>query len=166
MLDNCLLIRGVQIEAGDGVRGIRSAASGRLVTLDLRDVQGAPTSPGGFLIRCSAQRARVRNGRPGPDFMEIITCFTGTVDGPATMRFKIQNQSRSWWKWSSPTAALTITLVRWLVRVAATQTACDRLDRRDRGGSEDGLEGGDSENFYSEPKNYFVTGCSERLSMM
>jgi len=50
----------------------------------------------------------------------------------------------------------------WLVRLAAAQTACDRLDRRegDRSGSEDrsAYKGGGSENFYPEPENYVVTG--------
>ena len=59
---------------------------------------------------------------------------------------------------------------RCLVRIAAEKATLHRLDRREgeRSASRNGAvrKGGDSAEAHAGSKDYFVTGCNERLSMM
>ena len=150
ILDNCPLIRGVQIEAGDESvqlyqEGVFPALreSGRRVTLDLRNVADRPD-----LVRAASASGTPLSApgfemdAPGPDFMgdhRQIYWNNGRSSYDAAFRGSQINDARcSLVEVEFGCGGPDHHRSRCLVGVAAAQAAFDRLDRREghRSGSE------------------------------
>ena len=119
ILDNCPLIRGVQIEAGDEPvqlyqKGVFPALreSGRRVMLDLRGADGRPD-----LVRAAAasgtplSAAGFEMDAPGPDFLGDHSQLywnngRSSYDAAYQVPKSADAERTPWWKWSSAAVAL------------------------------------------------------------